>query len=94
MPALTLKNIPESLLDKLRRRADEDRRSLTQEVLYLLEQAVDERPATAPGFAPPAAEAQARAWMRLCGRWRSDLTAADEIRDVYDHRTPGRNVSL
>jgi len=94
MPALTLKNIPESLLDKLRRRADEDRRSLTQEVLYLLEQAVDEKPAAAQGFAHTAAETQARAWMRLCGRWQSDLSAADEIRDVYDHRTPGRNVSL
>ena len=40
MAALTLKNIPEELLEKLRLLAERDRRSLTQEILYILEHAV------------------------------------------------------
>jgi plasmid stability protein len=44
MANLTIKNIPEDLYDQLRRKAAEDRRSLNGEAIFLLEQAVRERP--------------------------------------------------
>ena len=37
MASLTLKNIPEDLLERLRHRAERNRRSLLKEALYLLE---------------------------------------------------------
>lgn len=40
MASLTLKNIPDELLEKLRVLAERERRSITQQVLYMLEQAV------------------------------------------------------
>ena len=40
MASLTLKNIPDELLEKLRVLAERKRRSITQQVLYMLEQAV------------------------------------------------------
>ncbi len=40
MPTLTLKNIPEDLYARLKRRAEIHRRSLNSEVLFCLEQAL------------------------------------------------------
>ncbi|HEX6748660.1 MAG TPA: Arc family DNA-binding protein [Longimicrobium sp.] len=40
MATLTLKGIPDELLDRLRRRAELHRRSLNSEALYVLEQSV------------------------------------------------------
>lgn len=40
LASLTLKNIPDELLEKLRVLAERERRSITQQVLYMLEQAV------------------------------------------------------
>lgn len=56
MPSLTLKNIPDELMVELREAAEEERRSITQQVLYMLEQAIarravaqrEGRPATEP----------------------------------------------
>lgn len=92
MASLTLKNIPDPLLDRLRERAASDRRSLTQEILFLLEEALA-RPARAAALEQEA-RAQARAWSRLAGRWRSDLDPAEEIEEILASRTRGRDVEL
>ena len=93
MAALTLKNIPEELLEKLRLRAERDRRSLTQEVLYILEHAVaGGRVDTYPNLEE--AHRQADAWSRLAGSWISDRPVEDEVREIYDRRTEGRDVEL
>lgn len=48
MPSLTLKGIPEDVMDQLRRLAEEKRRSLNQQAILLLEQALEEK---RPGLA-------------------------------------------
>ena len=40
MASLTLKNIPAKLLDQIRAIAERERRSMTQQVIYMLEQSV------------------------------------------------------
>lgn len=40
MPALTIKGIPERVLERLRHRAAQERRSLNQQVIQLIEQAL------------------------------------------------------
>lgn len=45
MASLTIKGIPEDVLERLRRRAQENRRSLNSEVLYVIEISVGRRPA-------------------------------------------------
>lgn len=92
MAALTLKNIPEELLEKLRRRAEQDRRSLTQEILYILEHAVDGGKDTYPSL--DEAHRQADAWARLAGSWISDRPVEEEVREIYERRTEGRDVDL
>lgn len=44
MAAITLKGVPEDLMDRLRTLADEERRSLNQQAILLLERAVAETP--------------------------------------------------
>jgi hypothetical protein len=90
MASFTIKGIPDRLLQRLRERARDERRSLTQQVIVLLERGL-ERDATAP--ADQVAE-QVAAWRRLAGSWDSDETAEEEARRVYDARTAGRDVEL
>lgn len=42
MPGLSVENIPEDLLDRLRRRAERNHRSLQDEVMCILEEAAAE----------------------------------------------------
>ena len=81
MPTLTIRDVPPELLDRLRRRAKQDRRSLTQEVIHLVELALND------SLLSPAA--QAERWMRL-GRWKSRHGAKEEIAAIYKARTRGR----
>jgi plasmid stability protein len=48
---LSVKNVPDALAERLRTRAERNRRSLQRELLSILEAAVDER-APAPRLAP------------------------------------------
>jgi plasmid stability protein len=92
MASLTLKNIPEPVLERLRERAASDRRSLTQEILFLLEEALA-RPAGRATL-EERARSQARAWSALAGRWRSDREPAEEIDEILASRTGGRDLAL
>jgi len=46
MSALTLKGIPEDVMERLRKLAEVERRSLNQQAILLLERAVAEQPAS------------------------------------------------
>ena len=69
------------LLERLRQRAKEDRRSLTQQVIYLVERALQDE------LLSPAA--QAKRWNQM-NRWRSRRKAKDETAEIYKARTRGR----
>ena len=95
MPSLTIKDIPDPLLARLRQRAATDRRSLNREVIHLLDRALAEAPAAPAAVAlAERIEAQVRAWQTLAGRWDADREPAEEIGDLYAARTPGRRVDL
>jgi plasmid stability protein len=94
MAAITLKNVPDRLLSKLRKTAATNRRSLNQHVLSLLSAGTDpEVNATTPREAAPA-EAQLEAWRELCGSWKSDDSAKREVGRIYARRSRGRKVNL
>ena len=71
MANLTIKNMPDDLYDQLRRKAMEDRRSMNSEAIFLLEQAVRERPRDTASLLARADALRARA----PGVWATD----DEI---------------
>lgn len=92
MASLTLKNVPDDLLRALREVADRERRSLTREIVHLLESALRGR-VERPG-PPPGAEAQLAAWRKLAGKWESDVDPTIETERLMKRRTPGRKVDL
>ena len=92
MTSLTLKNLPDDLLHALREAAASDRRSLTQEIIHLLDTALRDR--AEPASPPTGVEAQVAAWRKLAGRWESDDDPATEADRIIEQRTPGRDVDL
>ncbi len=95
MASFTIKNIPQELLDALRARAARERRSLTQEIIHLLE---EETTRQAPPASPASVEAerdlQCAIWSEFAGGWESDRSAEDEIARIYAARSQGRDVDL
>ncbi len=93
MASLTLKDLPDDLLRALRKAADRDRRSVTQEIIHLLESALWGR---AERRAPrsPDANTQLVAWRKLAGKWESDVDRATEAERLLERRTPGREADF
>jgi plasmid stability protein len=92
MPSLTLKDIPLSVMERLRARAVADQRSLNREAIWLLEQALDASVGPDVQLGEER-EAQLAAWRTLAGRWQGSDAETDElIDDIYAARTGGREI--
>lgn len=89
MSSITLKDVPEDLLARLRAAAARERRSLNQEALVLIEGGL-----AALETAEERAHRQVEAWRTLAGGWVSDRAFDDEVADVYAARTAGRDLDL
>ncbi|EIC21651.1 FitA-like ribbon-helix-helix domain-containing protein [Thiorhodovibrio frisius] len=96
MSSLTLKNLPDQLLEQLRVRARAQRRSLNSEAMLLLEQAMSNDSCASPAQAGAAEqEAQLAAWARLSGRWPGgDAALTAMAAEVEASRTLGREFDL
>jgi plasmid stability protein len=93
MASLTLKNLPDELLRALRKAAAKDRRSVTQEIIHLLESALGGR-AERPAPRSRDSDAQLAAWRKLAVKWESDVDRATEAERLVKHRTSGREVDF
>ena len=95
MASVTIKDIPDEILERLRQRAAADHRSLNKEVIHLLGAALSNAfSADDAARRREVAERQAEAGGRLAGRWDSDQRVEDEIADIYSARSEGRNIPL
>jgi len=95
MSSITIKDIPDTLLERLRRRAQEDKRSINREAIHLLDLALTGQPVDQDvGGKIREVESQIQAWRKRAGHWDSDLDTADEIEQIYVARTRGRRVEL
>lgn len=95
MASLTLKDLPEGLLEQLRQQAQAEHRSLNKEAVFLLEAAL--QPHTSDSPQPGAGQDprhQVASWRQLSGRWASDESSEAEIAAIYRARTTGRDVVL
>lgn len=93
MPSLTLRNIPEHLLEGLRILSARERRSLNNELLVVLEEGLASK-AERLEAAPLGSELQADLWLDLCGKWQDERSSEEIIEDIRSHRSEGREVSL
>ncbi len=97
MTALTLKSLPETLIESLRSAAERTHRSLNKEIINRLERSFDKPAATAmksDTWDEFRVREQADAWDKIAGTWESDDSIEAEIEALYAARTPGREVTL
>lgn len=94
MASITVKNIPEYLLDRVRKLAAKEHRSLNKEFLHLIELALRGERTGSGDRIREQAEAQTGAWSELAGQWQSDLDKVAETEAIYAARSTGRPVDL
>jgi hypothetical protein len=89
MSSLTLKDVPEPLLVRLRAVAARERRSLNQQAIIMLEASLSEMTS-----AEQRAYDRVQAWRALAGGWTSDRPFEAEVDELMSVRSPGRPVDL
>jgi len=95
MANITIRNIPDSILEKIRTLSTIEKRSINNELLLIIEAGLNEeseRKTKNENIIPK--ESQIRIWEKLMGKWEDDRSAKEIIEDIYAHRTPGRNIDL
>ncbi len=92
---ITIRNIPDEVIEKIRVISKKERRSLNSEILMLLENSVRQKMSdiinenrTIPR------DIQIEMWKRLLNSWEDDRTTEEIIKDIHQHRTLGREVEL
>jgi plasmid stability protein len=95
MANLTVRNIPEALLEKLRLLSEIERRSLNSELLVVIEAGLNhlEKRPVSPSF-HISAETQVSLWGEISGKWKDQRSKEEQIRETYEARTLGRDFSL
>ncbi|MDX1408114.1 MAG: Arc family DNA-binding protein, partial [Saprospiraceae bacterium] len=83
---LTVRNIPDHVMNKLRKLAKMARRSLNNEILIRLEESVAHEPETAVN---DVIKRQIKELRKLAGKWIDDRPTDEIIAGIYSHRTPG-----
>lgn len=95
MANITVRNIPESVFEKLKLLSEIDRRSLNNELLMAIENGIKElehRISVIENRISP--EIQASLWSELSGKWKDRRSKDRQIKDIYESRSMGREVSL
>ena len=96
MTSITIRNIPNEILDLVKTLAQTEKRSINNELVLLLEKGIinyvntnkmnDENTISK--------ETQLNLWKEISGTWEDERSTENIIRDVYDSRTIGREVIL
>lgn len=94
MASITIKNIPDRLLARLREQAAMEQRSMNREIIRLLDIGLSAERGHPMEYRRSLAETQVAAWSRLSGRWISDLPVDEEVAAIYSARSGGREIEL
>lgn len=88
---LTVRNIPEEVINIIKQRAAKNRRSLNSEILWLFENAIVE---VSREKEIEVSKKQMKALKRFIGKWVDDRSSKEIIDDIYQSRTVGRDIVL
>jgi plasmid stability protein len=95
MASITVRNIPDDVLERIRALSSIDRRSLNNEILVLLERSASsefEEKLLKRKYLSKST--QLEMWKRLAGTWEDARSTREIIDDIYSTRTAGREVEL
>ena len=92
---LTIRNIPDNVINKIRTLSQMEDRSLNNEILFVLERGVQEKLQHSFDIKRNInKDNQIKIWMNLSHRWQDDRTTDEIISDIYNSRTLGREFQL
>ncbi len=95
MASITIRNIPDAILARIKELSSIDRRSVNNEILVILERGTyDEYEEKLQKRKYLSKSTQLEIWKRLAGTWADSRSAKEIIEDIYEHRTMGRDVKL
>ncbi|MBN2049194.1 MAG: hypothetical protein JW760_02015 [Spirochaetales bacterium] len=94
MASITIRNISELMLEKIRILSRSGRRSMNNELLCLIEKGLRAEEEQFAGAYTVSREAQVSIWESISGAWEDNRSTEEIIHDIYSHRTPGRQVDL
>ncbi len=92
---ITIRNIPDDVIEKIRTLSKKEKRSLNSEILMILEKSVEEK--IENDFHKQAhlnKETQIKIWEKLAGEWEDSRSTKEIIDDIYESRSLGREVDL
>jgi plasmid stability protein len=92
---LTIRNIPDEVINKIRTLSQVERRSLNSEILVVLEHGLNEKLGHFFNIkSNMTKELQVNIWRGLAAKWEDDRSSQEIINDIYQHRTMGRHIDL
>ena len=95
MASITIRNIPESVLRKVRTLSQIEKRSMNNELLLLIEKGLkEESKRKSDSHNILSKESQMKIWEEHIGKWEDNRSTEEIIKDIYEHRTIGRNIEL
>ena len=95
MASITIRNIPDSILEKIRTLSSIEKRSINSELLLLIEAGLNEeteKKGKEENFISK--ENQIEIWNKIIGKWEDERSTEEIIEDIYKSRTSGRKVEL
>jgi plasmid stability protein len=95
MKSITVRNIPDELLDRLRTLSVIEKRSLNNEILIVLEKGLAKESEYKTNFKNHLSmETQIKLWQNLSGQWKDNRSTDEIIRNIIESRSEGRSVDL
>jgi plasmid stability protein len=92
---LTIRNIPDDVINKIRTLSQMEKRSLNNEILFVLEWGIQEELRHFFNLKRNVSKnAQINIWRRLSKEWQDDRSTDEIINDIYNSRTLGREFQL
>lgn len=92
MTNLTVRNIPDEVIEKIKVLSEIERRSLNNEILVILEKGLQLHEKTRPRQITK--EMQISILTEVCGSWEDNRSTKKIIDDIYKSRSKGRKINL
>jgi plasmid stability protein len=90
---LTIRNIPNNLINKLKTLSEIQKRSMNSEILLILEKGlILENSNKSDKLLSK--DTQVKIWNKLSGEWKDKRKTSEIIDDIYSNRSNGRDFSI
>lgn len=95
MPNVTIRDIPEDILNKIKVLSQKERRSINNELLLIIEYGLRHYMRDKTNVNNNISkDTQLSIWSNLSGKWEDTRETDEIIGDIYKNRTKGRNIEL